>query len=113
VNRVLIVDDSEGVRMTLTAILEDAGYAVSEAASLAEARARLAGEVYEVIILDVMLEDGLGTDLIAAARSALPAAKVVLFSGGAAEEIRGAADLVLAKGGDPMEIVRRLAALCA
>ncbi len=112
-NRVLVVDDSEGVRMTMTAILEDAGYAVSEAGSLAEARALLRGRVYELVILDMMLEDGVGTELIPAVRSALPAAKVVMFSGGDDQDIGKAADLTLAKGDDPMEIVRRLAALFA
>lgn len=111
-NRVLIVDDSEPVRLTLAAILEDAGYAVSEAASLAEACARLEREAYDVIFLDRMLSDGEGTELIPVVRRGLPGAKIVLFSGGTPEATAGA-DLVLTKGEQPAEIVRRLAALGA
>ena len=36
--RVLLVDDSDSVRLTLGAILEDAGHVVVEASSLAAAR---------------------------------------------------------------------------
>jgi DNA-binding NarL/FixJ family response regulator len=99
--RVLLIDDSEIVRLTTTALLEDGPYDVVEAGSAAEGRAKLAGGDFDVVIVDQHLGDGLGTDLIPEVRRALPAARVVVMSGSATpEELKGA-DLVLLKGEAP------------
>lgn len=82
--RVLLVDDVESIRITLSVLLEDAGYDVDLAASCAEARAILAREArYDNVLLDYHLGDGLGTDLIPEARERLPGARIILMSGSA------------------------------
>ncbi|HEY4176439.1 MAG TPA: response regulator [Kofleriaceae bacterium] len=63
--RVLVLDDSTTVRMDLTDSLEEAGFAVVGAASIAEARATFAAGKIDLAILDVVLPDGSGTDLLA------------------------------------------------
>jgi two-component system, NtrC family, sensor kinase len=61
---VLVVDDSLTVRMDLAEALEGAGLRVVLCASAAEARASLAAEVFPLVILDVLLPDGDGIELL-------------------------------------------------
>lgn len=97
--RILLVDDSEALRLTLAAILEDAGHLVTEAESLASARGRLSGAGFDLVLLDVHLPDGRGPSLIAEVRNSSPAATIAVLTG-APERIDGA-DAVLVKGEDP------------
>jgi two-component system, NtrC family, sensor kinase len=70
VNRpVLIVDDSLTVRMDLSAAFEEAGVSVFACGTIAEARAALERENIGVVVLDVLLPDGDGTDLLTEIRS--------------------------------------------
>ena len=108
--RVLVLDDSEALRSTLAVFLEEAGYQVTEAGSVAQAREALAAGSFELLLFDLQLPDGLGTELIADARRLHPAAKVIILSGSDSVDGRGA-DLVLTKGGSPAEIVRRFDSL--
>lgn len=62
--KILIVDDSLTVRMDLMEILGAASLAAAACASLAEAREALATEQFSLIILDVLLPDGDGIDLL-------------------------------------------------
>ena len=62
---VLVVDDERMIRWSLRAGLEEAGAAVEEAASLAEARRRLAESWPDLMLLDLRLPDGSGFDLLA------------------------------------------------
>ncbi|HTV87445.1 MAG TPA: response regulator [Stellaceae bacterium] len=61
---VLVVDDSLTVRMDLMATLGDAGLASTARATIAEARDALAGGTFALVILDVLLPDGDGIDLL-------------------------------------------------
>ena len=65
---VLIVDDSLTVRMDLSAAFEEAGMATLVAETIAEARAILQKEDVGVVVLDVLLPDGDGVDLLAELR---------------------------------------------
>ncbi|MCW3846582.1 response regulator [Sphingomonas sp. LB-2] len=67
--RVLIVDDSLTVRMSLMEALFEAGFAVTTVPTVAEAREALALEPFELIILDVRLPDGDGIDLLGEIRA--------------------------------------------
>jgi len=62
--KVLVVDDSLTVRMHLDEGLTEAGFDVRGVASLAEARDALAPGDIDLVILDVHLPDGDGTDLL-------------------------------------------------
>jgi two-component system, NtrC family, sensor kinase len=61
---VLVVDDSLTVRMDLAEALESGGLHAIACATLAEARAALAGGSIAIAILDVLLPDGDGLDLL-------------------------------------------------
>ncbi len=59
--RVLVVDDDASIRLLCRVNLELRGYAVAEAATLAQARAVLAGGGVHAVLLDLALgaDDGL------------------------------------------------------
>jgi len=60
--RIMIVEDDEASRYGLKSLLESEGYAVVEAASLAEAEQKSLQESPEVAILDITLPDGDGAE---------------------------------------------------
>jgi DNA-binding response OmpR family regulator len=62
--RVLIVDDSLTVRMDLAEALQGAGLECVPCATAAEARQAFARETFALVVLDVMLPDGDGVDLL-------------------------------------------------
>lgn len=66
---VLIVDDSLTVRMDLDEAFRAANFRTVLAATVAEARERLAQGPVDVIVLDVLLPDGNGVDLLQEIRS--------------------------------------------
>ncbi len=106
----LLVDDSEGNRLSLGFMLEDEGFVVDTAASFAEGKALIeSGGPYAVVLLDQQLGDGLGQDLVPLVRARHPDAKVAMMSGG---EVDVVVDAHLVKGMDPammLSIVHRLA----
>jgi DNA-binding response OmpR family regulator len=61
---VLVVDDSLTVRMDVADAFESAGFRPILCASVAEAREALAAELISVAILDVLLPDGNGVELL-------------------------------------------------
>jgi DNA-binding response OmpR family regulator len=77
---VLIVDDSLTVRMDLAEALEEAGLRALPCASLAEARAALAREAPSLVILDVILPDGDGVELLREIRATAAGTRVVMLS---------------------------------
>jgi two-component system NtrC family sensor kinase len=66
---ILVLDDSMTVRMDLTEALEAAGMHVVGASTIAEARELLESEAISLALLDVVLPDGDGTELLAWLRS--------------------------------------------
>jgi DNA-binding response OmpR family regulator len=62
--RVLVVEDEGAIRGLLEAILRSAGHEVDEAASGEQALARLTENDYEVVVLDVMLGQMSGWDVL-------------------------------------------------
>jgi len=85
--RLLLVEDEHANRALIRAILsrarqpELAGHVLHEAATIGEARAILATEPIDVILLDVRLPDGSGLDLAAEVRaSSRPAVRIIIIS---------------------------------
>jgi CheY-like chemotaxis protein len=60
--RILVVDDEPGIRTTVSAMLEIEGYQVDQAANGADALARLASAMPDLIVLDMRMPvlDGWG-----------------------------------------------------
>jgi DNA-binding NtrC family response regulator len=77
---ILIVEDKESLRAMLRKTLESRGYAVDEAADAYEARRRLAGQRYLVVLTDLKLPAGSGFDVLQAALEADPEMAVVVMT---------------------------------
>jgi two-component system, NtrC family, sensor kinase len=110
---VLVVDDSLTVRMDLAEALEEAGFRALPCASLAEARTLLAREAPALVILDMILPDGDGVELLQEIRATAPTETRVLILSGEAEvkdRIRGlqtGADDYVGKPYDTTYVVAR------
>ncbi|MEZ4309130.1 MAG: sigma-54 dependent transcriptional regulator [Polyangiaceae bacterium] len=75
----LVVDDEPVIRYALTSQLEEQGFEVVAAESLAAARAALSNETrFAAAILDIKLKDGDGLDLLAEVREARPGLPVIM-----------------------------------
>jgi len=80
--RILVVDDEDDIRTTISDILEDEGYAVSVASDAATARAEVGRERPDLILLDVWMPDVDGITLLREwAREGSPRCPVVILSG--------------------------------
>jgi DNA-binding response OmpR family regulator len=91
-DKVLIVDDSLTVRMDLAQAFEETGFEPLNCATAAEARAALAKEKVALVILDILLPDGDGLDLLREIRTTpLSDAPILLLSSEAEvkDRIRG------------------------
>jgi DNA-binding response OmpR family regulator len=66
---ILVVDDSLTVRMDLRAVLTAAGFAVTACESKAAAQKALHAKSFALVVIDVMLPDGSGIDLLREIRS--------------------------------------------
>jgi two-component system KDP operon response regulator KdpE len=62
--RVLVVDDEAAIVRFLNPALEANGYAVTSAATVAEAIRRIAADAPDIVVLDLGLPDGDGKDVI-------------------------------------------------
>src|SRR5262245_2668578 len=99
---ILIVDDSEAVRITLEAIFEDRGFDVIVVESLAAARIHLSRR-FDAVVVDLHLPDGSGLSLVRELRAHCPTSIAVILSGDAGLD-PACADIVAVKGGDPDEL---------
>jgi DNA-binding response OmpR family regulator len=79
VDTVLIVDDSLTVRMDLKEAFEDAGFQTIICASAAAARQAFADAAVCIAVLDVLLPDGNGVDLLTELRASADASGIVIL----------------------------------
>ncbi len=83
-NHVLIVDDEQDIRDSLEAILREEEYAVTTAATAAEALRLLRDADYQAVLLDIWLPDGDGLDVLAQIRSEqskVSSPEIIMISG--------------------------------
>jgi two-component system chemotaxis response regulator CheY len=77
----MIVDDALFMRKIIRGILEENGFqVVAEAASGIETMRRLHDHTPDIIILDIILPDANGLDLLTSIFAASPASRVVICS---------------------------------
>ena len=86
--RVLIVDDSLTVRMDLTEAFEIAGFSPLPCSSIREARQLIGSEAIDLAILDVLLPDGDGVELLRELRTDLRTRAVPIMMLSTEAEIR-------------------------
>jgi two-component system nitrogen regulation response regulator NtrX len=78
---VLIVDDEESIRRSVTDILADEGYRPVSAASADEALQKLESEALDLVLLDVAMPGKDGIELLERLRRSWPELPVVMMSG--------------------------------
>jgi DNA-binding NtrC family response regulator len=78
---VLIVDDQDDLRFTLSKIVEKQGYTVTTAATGADALDLLRSSVIDLVFLDIGLPDGSGIDLIHTIKEIGDDIDIVMLSG--------------------------------
>jgi DNA-binding NtrC family response regulator len=88
--RLLVVEDDNSVRMTIVTFLELEGYSVDSVASTREALERLRVDRYPIVISDIYLDERTGIDVLRAARENNPACAVILMTA------RGSMETVMA-----------------
>ncbi len=116
---ILIVDDDLRIRTLLTRFLAQAGYRVTAAADAADARARMAGLSFDLIVLDVMMPGESGVDFARSLRRAagVNAAVPILMltartaPGDRIAGLEAGVDDYLAKPFEPRELTLRIAAI--
>ena len=109
----LVVDDDRRIRDLLSRYLSGMGYRVTTAQSAAEARAKLEGLKFDLLILDVMMPGESGFDLARAIRNGSMVPIVMLTARAEAESrIQGlelGADDYVSKPFEPRELSLRVA----
>jgi len=79
--KVLVVDDEEGIRASLRSILEEEGYRVETAHTLAVAKKKITEELFNVVVLDVWMPDGDGIEFIERIKDISPDSVIVVITG--------------------------------
>jgi sigma-B regulation protein RsbU (phosphoserine phosphatase) len=83
-DRILVVDDDDGMRRTIVRILTP-GHQVEAVAGATEALACLERQEFDLALLDVRLKDGDGYSLCQAIRARRPETDVILITGSISE----------------------------
>ena len=80
---ILIVDDEADIRMLITGVLKDEGYATREAADTAQTLAAIQARQPTLVILDIWLQgSGLeGIEILKQLHAEMPSVPVVMISG--------------------------------
>ena len=80
--RILIIDDEDLDRMTLSQILEGDGHTVTEATDGEEGIAALRETPVDVVITDILMPNKEGIETIKELRQIAPDVKIIAISGG-------------------------------
>jgi two-component system, OmpR family, phosphate regulon response regulator OmpR len=109
---ILVVDDDSRIRQLLSRYLGDRGFRVTTAATAAEARLRLAGLAFDVLIVDVMMPGEDGMTLVKGLRRTTDVPILMLTALTESERrvqgLEAGADDYVAKPFDPRELVLRI-----
>jgi len=80
-NSMLIVDDNQGVRVSLAKYLKSRNYHTDEAASGREAIKKAAERSYDAILLDLIMPDVSGMELLVELKKIRPSSRVIMMTG--------------------------------
>ena len=112
-SHILLVDDDRRIRDLLSRFLANEGYRVTTAASAADARSKLGGLHFDLLILDVMMPGETGFDLARSLRATSVVPIIMLTARAEAdariEGLQIGADDYMAKPFEPRELVLRIA----
>ena len=112
---ILVVDDDDRIRTLLGRYLRDNGYHVSTASSAAEARAKLDGMTFDLIVLDVMMPGESGVEFTRGLRRSGGVPVLLLTAMTEPEDriagLESGADDYLTKPFEPRELLLRVATI--
>lgn len=86
VHRILVVDDSQGVRQVVSGVLASHGFSTLSAGSVSEALAVLRGATIDALVVDFSMPRADGVALVHMVRQRYGAIPIVMLSGVASEE---------------------------
>jgi DNA-binding NtrC family response regulator len=78
---ILLVDDQSSMRLTLTALLKQAGHTLMQAATGDDALKKLADNDFDIVITDLKLDTIGGLDILKAAKTNNPQTEVIVLTG--------------------------------
>jgi two-component system phosphate regulon response regulator OmpR len=111
----LVVDDDRRIRDLLSRYLANEGYRISTAETAAQARAKLGGLHFDLLILDVMMPGETGFEFAKSIRKSSSVPILMLTARDAAESritgLESGADDYVAKPFEPRELSLRIAAI--
>ena len=116
--RILVVDDEDTIRRTLAALLQRRGYAVTVAASGAEALMLIEQQAFDLLLLDLVMPGSSGLEVARLARTIQPTAAILILTG--SSEIAGAPSNLqlddftyMLKTASPQDVLARVADMVA
>lgn len=89
--QILVVDDEEGIRVTLREFLREAGHQVETAETASEALGLLKSSAFDVVVSDVILAGTSGLDLLKFIHDTAPNVQVIMMTGEPSVESASAA----------------------
>lgn len=109
--RILHIEDNQDIKAFVFSILQDIA-SISHASSLATAEEKLSSEQFDLVILDLVLPDGSGLDLIREIKSLDPPVAIIVHSAHELSDTMSGVDAVLSKlhttEDDLRELVQKL-----
>ncbi len=78
--KLLVVDDERSIRDFLRLLFEEQEYDVTTAGSVRQARERIAGEDFDLVLCDILMPDGNGLELLREIREAQPRTAVIMMT---------------------------------
>ena len=107
---ILVIDDEEGIRKLLATILADKDYNVDTAANGEEAIRKANEKVYNIALIDIMLPDMSGIELLTQIKETKPRTRKIIMTGNpslqnAVEALNKGADAYILK---PLDVEKML-----
>lgn len=78
---ILIIDDDANIRQTLSDILTEEGYKITDGGSIAFAKKELIKRFYNIVLVDIKLSNGSGLELLKEIKRINEETMVIVFTG--------------------------------
>jgi two-component system phosphate regulon response regulator OmpR len=112
---ILVIDDDKRLRVLIARYLAEQGYRATTAVDAADARAKLAGITFDLLVVDIMMPGETGLELTRSLReNSLVPILLLTAMGETSDRIAGletGADDYLVKPFEPRELVLRISAI--
>ena len=109
--KIVIADDDAGIRATLTDILTERKYAIDAVENGYELLVNLKKKSPQIVILDLMMPEKDGIEVLSAIRSISPNTKIIIYTGFKKYEnsiYARSADKFLLKGESPEKLLQTI-----